>query len=121
MLFSLTVYQKLASLRVEADNAVARAELAEAKNKQHEQSILAKDQEITSLHHRLSILEADLEKADARLSDLKSAQEEGETSKSTNEGLTRKIQLLEDELDSAERNVKETVEKSVYFFFLLQI
>lgn len=39
--------------------------------------------------------------------------EEGEHSKTTNEGLIRKIQLLEEELDSAEQNVEETVEKCV--------
>lgn len=31
----------------------------------------------------------------------------------TNDNLTRKIQLLEEELDAAEKNVKETVEKCV--------
>lgn len=101
------------SLRLEADNAVTRAEEAEAKNKKYEQVILEKDQEITSLSHKLSLLDADLEKTEAKLAELKSAQEEGETSRTTNEGLNRKIQLLEEELDAAEKNVKETVEKCV--------
>jgi len=98
-------------LRTEADNAVTRAEEAEAKNKKYEQVLLERDQEITSLQHRLGILEAELEKADAKLADSKMAREEGEHSKMTNEGLTRKVQLLEEELDAAEKNVKETVEK----------
>jgi Tropomyosin like len=38
---------------------------------------------------------------------------DGESNKSTNDGLTRKIELLEDELDAAEKNVKETVDKCV--------
>jgi tropomyosin len=105
----------MTSLRVEADNAVARAEDAEAKNKKYEQIILEKDHEITHLQHKLSVVDADLEKAEAKLAELKSAQEDGETSKSTNEGLLRKIQLLEEELDAAEKNVKETVEKWVSF------
>jgi tropomyosin, fungi type len=100
-------------LRLEADNAVNRAEDAEAKNKKYEQLLLEKDQEITSLQHKLSILDTDLEKAEAKLADSKAAQEEGEHSKTTNEGLVRKIQLLEEELDAAEKNVKETVEKCV--------
>lgn len=29
----------------------------------------------------------------------------------TSEGLSRKVQLLEEELDAAEKNVKDTVEK----------
>lgn len=109
----LTPSQKLTALRVEADNAVSRAEEAEAKNKKYEQSLLEKDQEITSLQHKLSILDADLEKAEAKIADSKAATEEGEHSKTANEGLTRKIQLLEEELDAAEKNVKETVEKCV--------
>ena len=77
--------------------------------------ILEKDQEITSLQHKLSILEADLEKTEMTLSELKSAHAVGETSRETNDNLNRKIQLLEEELDAAEKNVKETVEKSVCF------
>lgn len=99
------------NLRVEADNAVTRAEDAEAKNKKYEQLLLEKDQDITSLQHKLSVLDAELEKTEAKLQEYKSAQEEGENSKTTNEGLLRKIQLLEEELDVAEKNVKETVEK----------
>ena len=90
-----------------------RAEAAEAKNKAYEQQILEKDAEIKSLQHNLSILDANLEKAEAKLSESKAAQEEGEHSKTTNEGLIRKVQLLEEELDAAEKNVKETMEKSV--------
>jgi tropomyosin, fungi type len=100
-------------LRNEADNAITRAEEAEAKVKKLEQALLERDQEITSLNHKLSVLDADLEKTEGKLADLKTAQEEGETSKTTNEGLQRKIQLLEEELDAAEKNVKETVEKYV--------
>ena len=75
--------------------------------------MLEKEQEVGSLQHRLSTLDGDLEKAEAKLAELKSAHEEGETSKTTNEGLVRKIQLLEEELDAAEKNVKETMEKCV--------
>jgi len=105
------IREKLASLRTEANNAIDRAEQAEAKNKLLDQVLLEKDQEITSLNHRLGVLETDLEKAEAKVADYKTAREEGETSKQTNENLLRKIQLLEDELDAAEKNVKETVEK----------
>jgi tropomyosin, fungi type len=106
----------LNALRTEADNAVHRAEEAEAKNKKYEQIILEKDQEITSLQHKLSVLDADLEKAETKISDYKRNEQEGEASKMTNEGLARKIQLLEEELDVAEKNVKETVEKYVHLF-----
>ena len=107
-------------LRTEADNAITRAEEAEAKNKKYEQLLLEREQEITSLSHRLGILDTELEKAEAKIADSKTAREEGEHSKMTNEGLTRKIQLLEEELDAAEKNVKETVEKCVFPFRLLE-
>ncbi|KAJ6614157.1 tropomyosin [Mycena sp. CBHHK59/15] len=105
------IREKMNQLRIEADVAVARAEDAEAKNKKYEQMLLDKDHEITSLQVKLSHLDADLEKAESSIADSKVAREEGETSKTTNEGLVRKIQLLEEELDAAEKNVKETVEK----------
>jgi len=105
--------QKLAALRAEADTAVERAEGAESKNKKYEQDLLQKDQEITSLQHRIGVLEQELEKIEGKLSETKVAAEEGEKSKSANDGLVREIQLLEEELDAAEKNVKETVEKWV--------
>lgn len=109
----------MASLRVEADNAVTRAEEAEAKNKKYEQAILEKDQEITSLNHRLGVLENELEKVEGQLKEAKAGQMDGEHSKTTNEGLVRKVQLLEEELDAAERNVKETVDKCVVVILAL--
>lgn len=92
---------------------MVRAEEAEGKNKKYEQLLLEKEQEITSLQHKLAVMDGDLEKAETKLSDLKSAQQDGEASRTTNEGLLRKVQLLEEELDAAEKNVKETVEKCV--------
>lgn len=102
------------SLRAEADNAVLRAEEAEAKNKKYEQALLEKDQEITSLQHRLSSLDAEQEQTEAKLTELKKGLVDGESSKTSAEGLVRKVQLLEEELDAAEKNVKETAEKYVF-------
>ena len=106
-------YQRLASLRAEADGAVERAEAAEGKCKKLEQEILNKDQEIQSLTHRLTVTDGQLEDAEKKLGDAKSVSAEHESSKTTNEGLQRKVQLLEEELDSAEKNLKETVERYV--------
>lgn len=105
--------QKLNSLRTEADASIARAEEAEAKNKKYEQEILTKDQDITSLSHKVSLLEADLEKTESKLTEAKAHHEEGETHKGANESLSRKLSVLEEELDVAEKNLKETTEKSV--------
>ena len=100
-------------LRAEADNAVTRAEEAEAKNKKYEQALLEKDQEISSLRHRLSLLDDELEKAEAKIQEVKKDAADSESNKTTSTGLLRKVQLLEDELDAAEKNLKDTVEKYV--------
>lgn len=52
------------------------------------------------------------------MSKTKSALEEAEHGKATNDSLSRKIELLEDELDTAEKNLKETVEKCVFVSLL---
>lgn len=105
--------QKMNAIRAEADNAVTRAEAAEAKNKQYEQQLLEKEQTITSLNVQIARVDAELQATEERLAQAKSAQEDGEHSKTTNDSLARKIVLLEEELDAAEKNVKETTEKSV--------
>lgn len=58
-------------------------------------------------------MDGDLEKAESKLADAKHAHEEGDSAKSTAENLQRKIQILEEELDTAEKNLKETVDKYV--------
>lgn len=117
---SCVFVQRLQTLRAEADAATERAEIAEAKIKKYEQSLLEKDQEITSLQHKLGVLDGQLEVAEGKLTEAKAAKEEGELSKTTNEGLIRKIQLLEEELDAAERNAKETMEKCVVDIILMR-
>jgi len=112
-LFTMTdrIREKLNSLRVEADNAVLRAEEAEGKVKKLEQLLLEKDQDITSLNHRLDILEQENQATETKLVEFKQSSAEIEQTKTTNENLSRKVQLLEEELDNTEKNLKETVEK----------
>ncbi|CDZ97381.1 actin filament-coating protein tropomyosin [Phaffia rhodozyma] len=105
------IKNKLKSLRDEADASLARAEEAETKNKQYEQDVLTKDQEIASLSRKVQLLEEDLEKAEGKLSEAKDIGEEFENHKGASENMSRKLQLLEEELDTAEKNLKETVEK----------
>jgi tropomyosin len=102
---------KMNALRDKADAALTRAEDAEAKVKLVEQQLLERDQAIKSLEHRLGLLEAENETAEAKLAEFKSTSLDGEHSKQTADGLVRKVQLLEEELDAAEKNLKETVEK----------
>lgn len=59
------------------------------------------------------MLEGELEKAESKITEGKRAIEDADQSKTTTEGLQRKIALLEEELDAAEKNAKEVVEKYV--------
>ncbi|TCD67599.1 hypothetical protein EIP91_012229 [Steccherinum ochraceum] len=105
------IKERLNKLAAERDDAIAQNDEHQKKVKQLEQLLLEKDQEITSLSHKLSVMETDLDKAEGKVAEFKTQQLDGEASKMTVEGLTRKIQLLEEELDAAEKHAKEVVEK----------
>lgn len=92
---------------------MARAEEAEAENKKLSQQLLEREQEITSLQHKLAVSDESIEKYEATLTQSKAAALDAESSKTTNDGLQRKVQLLEEELDAAEKHSKEVVEKCV--------
>lgn len=77
-----------------------------------------KEQEITSLSHRLQTLESQNEGLEGKLGELKQGNLAGESSAKDAENLLRKIQVLENELDIAEKNVKETMEKCVLLLFI---
>ena len=101
----------MASLRVEADEANTQVEEMKARVKTLEQENLAKEQEITSLTHKNSLLEAEIEKLETGIKELKEAAEDGRTQGSKNESLQRRLQLLEEESEQADRNIRETNEK----------
>ncbi|TFK26248.1 hypothetical protein FA15DRAFT_307645 [Coprinopsis marcescibilis] len=102
---------KLEQLRGEADAAVTRAEDAEAKNKQIEQALLVKEQELNSTLTRAARLETENEKLSQDLETLKRTNLDGETSLKDASNKQKKIELLEEELDKAEQNLRETAEK----------
>jgi tropomyosin len=103
--------QRLAQLRVEADAAVERAEEAEKKNKGLEQHLLANEQEIKSLTHRNGLLEAELEKNESKITEFKNEKAAGENSHTTLDGLTRKVQILEGDLENTEHRLQESASK----------
>jgi tropomyosin len=98
-------------MRAEADKAILRAEAAETKIKGLEEDSLGKDHTIASLTHKLQLANDELEKIEAELKKHKQDSLDAEQSKTTKDGLARKVELLEEELDAAEKNLKETVEK----------
>lgn len=77
---------------------------------------MTKDQEIASLQHKNSTLEAALEKAETTITESKSAKDDAETHRRVNEDLNRKIALLESELDTAEKSLRETTDKYVWIY-----
>lgn len=104
-------YQKMNSLRIEADENAAKAEELKAKVKTLEQENLQKEQEITSLTHRNQLLEAEVEKLESSVKEAKTAAGESSQHSQQNESLTRKLQLLEEEAESADKTLRETNEK----------
>lgn len=111
--------QKLNSLRIEADEATAKVEELQAKVKTLEQENLQKEQEITSLQHKNGLLESEVDKLETSIKDHKAMAEEGSTHSTQNETLQRRLQLLEEEAEEADKNLRETNDKYVLFFFRL--
>jgi len=99
------------ALRLEADETAAKNEDLSAKVKQLEQENLAKEQEITSLSHKNQVLEQELEKLEGGLKDAKAAADESAGHGSQNDALQRKLQLLEEEAEEADKKIRETNEK----------
>ena len=98
-------------LRVEADSSSEKVEQLTAKVKTLEQENLAKEQEITSLTHKNQTLEADVEKLVSGHSDLKKQLDDTGHHGSQNEALQRKLQILEEEAEEADKNMRETNDK----------
>lgn len=103
--------QRMNALRIEADDAAAKVEELQTKVKTLEQENLQKEQEITSLQHKNSVLEGDVEKLEKLHGDAKASAEESAQHGTQNETLTRRLQLLEEEAEENDKNLRETNEK----------
>lgn len=101
------------SLRLEADEASAKVEELQSKVKALEQENLSKEQEITSLQHKNGLLESEVEKMEASIKDFKNAADEGQKHGTQNETLQRRLQLLEEEAEDADKTLREANEKYV--------
>lgn len=99
------------SLRLEADENAAKVEELQNKLKALEQENLAKEQEITSLSHKNGLLEAEVDKLDTSVKDLKKSNDEGQQHGTQNETLQRRLQLLEEEAEEADKTLREANEK----------
>ena len=103
--------QKMNQLRVEVEESTATAEELKAKVKTLEQDNLQKEQEITSLQHKNGLLESEVEKLETEIKNHKGAAEEGHQHGTQNEALQRRLQLLEEEAEEADKNLRETNDK----------
>jgi tropomyosin len=105
--------QKMNSLRIEADEASAKVEELQKQVKALEHENLQKEQEITSLQHKNGLLEAEVEKLETEKKDLKVTAGDSDHHATQNEALQRRLQLLEEEAEEADKNLRETNDKYV--------
>ena len=106
----------MSSLRTEIDAANTKTEEHQDKIKELELDQTKKEQDIASLTHKNKLLEEEVEKLEAKLSEQKNAVNDEQGSKNAVESLQRKVDVLEQELEASEKNVKETTEKYVILF-----
>lgn len=100
-------------LRLESDELTARVEDLQNKIKELEAENLSKDQQLTSMQHQNGVLEAELERLEKSAVDLKKAADEGTQHGTQNESLTRRMQLLEEEAEKADKVLREAHEQYV--------
>lgn len=98
-------------LRVQADASASKVEELTAKVKTLEQENLAKEQEITSLTHKNQTLEGELEELHGRHGDLKKEVDSMGGQGTQNEALQRRLQILEEEAEEADKSLRETNDK----------
>lgn len=101
------------SLRLEADESAAKVDELQKRIKELEQENLSREQEINSLVHKNGLLEAENEKLEAGIKDFKKAADEGQQHGTQNETLQRRVQLLEDEAEEADKTMREMKETYV--------
>ncbi|KKY14974.1 putative tropomyosin [Phaeomoniella chlamydospora] len=105
------IQKKMNALRIEADENQAKVEELQAKIKTLEQENLQKEQDITSLTHRNGLLEAEVEKLESGIKEAKAEAGSSSHHATQNETLQRRLQLLEDEAEEADKTLRETNEK----------
>ena len=105
------------SLHDRADEAEAKVEELQAKVKSLEQENLAKEQDITSLSHKNQLLTDEVEKLETGIKEAKATADESAQHGTQNETLQRRLQLLEEEAERADKDIRETNEKYVNHAF----
>ncbi|KAJ2491259.1 tropomyosin-2 [Coemansia sp. RSA 2050] len=103
---------KINSLRAEAEAANGRADTAEDALKKFSILQTEREQELVSLQNRIALLEAEADRRDAQLSEAKQLQKDSEATLNQSDVLVRKVETLEDKLDSAETQLRDALENA---------
>lgn len=101
----------MSALKVAQEESELKIEELNNKVKALEQENLQKDQEISSLTFKLNTAEEENAKYEEKIKELKGQADTGAASVSEYEALQRKIALLEEEAEVADKNLRETNEK----------
>ena len=72
---------------------------------------MAKEQEIRSLTHKNQLFETDTEKQEEEIKKLKAELSDMGQHGTQNEALQRRLQILEEEAEESDKNLRETNEK----------
>ena len=101
-------------LRGRAEKLDTENEELKAQIKKLEHESLQKEQEITSYHHKQQVAEAEIEKLEKGLKEANVIVKGGAHHVSENENLQRKLTVLEEEAEAADKTLRETNEKYDY-------
>ncbi|OXV10985.1 hypothetical protein Egran_01248 [Elaphomyces granulatus] len=108
---AVQIKARMDALRTELDESKEKGAELNEKVKVLQQENLAKEQEIRSLTHRNQLLEGEIEKMGGSLKEAKDAAQVSRQNDTHNEALQRRLQLLEEEAEEADKTMRETVEK----------
>lgn len=110
--------EKLNALRLETDSANSRAAVSEESLKKVQASLQAKENEILSLQNKIILLSSDLEKAETRIGQVKLQKQENDAIQNVSEQFQRRLSILETDVETSKRQLKEATEKWVFWFGL---
>lgn len=98
-------------MKLDAEKWQEKSDDLAVRIKELEQENLEKDHQIQALTRKNATLEENVEKLEADLEEFKQSAGESHSLKTTNDNYTKKNQLLEEELEASDKNLKETTEK----------
>ncbi|KCV72875.1 hypothetical protein H696_00446 [Fonticula alba] len=105
------VRERIEKLKLDVDDAVERAEIAEEKYREATEKVRTLENENKVLLSKIALLEQDLDRAEERIHDMNETIGKNDDDKRANSGLLNKISLLERDLETAEDNLRDKTEQ----------